>query len=83
MPPTCEEIWNEKLELIEEATRHGYWRYGSEVKEVYKRDDGTYWSVGYRRSTDGETNELRDGLATIFQVWPKTRAVTVYEDKPD
>lgn len=81
MEPTCYDIWNEKLEKVS-STSDPSWRHGCYMEEVYKREDETYWSVGYRRSTDGETNELREGLATIFQVWPKSRMVTVYENHP-
>lgn len=52
-------------------------------KEVYHREaDDTYWQVSYRMSTDGETNELRDGLAPIVSVYPHEIKTTVYKPEP-
>ncbi len=55
------------------------WRHGSYVTEVFRREsDSTFWKATYRLSTDGETNELREGLARIDQVEPYTVQVTKY-----
>jgi hypothetical protein len=69
--PTCEELWNEELGDAIWQDADPSWRHGCYINEVYKREsDGTYWRASYRRSTDGETNELREGTAKIVQVEP-------------
>ncbi len=56
------------------------WRHGFYRTSVYHREtDGTYWSACYRVSTCGETNELREGTASILQVVPKQVTTTIYE----
>lgn len=58
------------------------WRHGSYITEVYKREeDDTYWMAQYRLSTDGETDELREGFAVIQQCWPKTITTVAYTTK--
>lgn len=57
------------------------WRHGSYVTEVYKAEDGSFWRVNYRRQTNGEYNELRDGGYTIEEVEPYERTVTEYRKK--
>jgi len=82
-PPTCEDLFNE--EGFESVHREDdtSWRHGSYVFEVYHRlADDTYWSASYRQSTDGETNELREGFADIGQVEPYTKTVTAYRPIP-
>ncbi len=67
--PTNENIWNEELTQVLEFSRP--WRHGELVADVYKREeDSTYWRVEFCRSSDGETNELREGNATITRVRP-------------
>ena len=79
--PTCKQLCNEDLELIEHKVDDG-WRHGFYVTRIYQRDeDGTFWRASYRMSTDGETNELREGLARIAQVFPREKTVTIYETK--
>jgi hypothetical protein len=79
--PTCKQLFNEELPLADRKTDDS-WRHGVRVTEVYRRDeDGTFWQAKYRLSTDGETNELRDGDAQIVQVFPREINVTVYESK--
>lgn len=81
IPPTCEQPYNEELKLIDRKTDDS-WRHGSYVTAIYRRDeDGTFWRTMYRLSSDGETNELREGLAKIKQVFPKEVTVTIYEPK--
>jgi len=47
------------------------WRHGCYVADVFVREsDSTYWQADYRLSSDGETNELREGTADIMQVKP-------------
>lgn len=77
--PTCEQLSDEELECV--ATHSDTsWRHGTRETHVFKREtDGTFWEAKFRLSTDGETNELREGLAKIRQVFPKEKTVTVYE----
>lgn len=77
--PTCEQLLNE--EGLESVWREvdDSWRHGSYVAEVFKRhSDDTFWMASYRLSTDGETNELREGLADISQVVPQEKTVITY-----
>ncbi len=80
--PTCQQICDEELDdpvLVEDDTswRHGYHRYAV----YHRKEDNTFWSVNYRASTDGETNELREGTAKITEVTPVQKTITVYEEK--
>lgn len=57
------------------------WRHGCYMSQVFKREaDNTFWKVHYRRSADGETNELSEGMATVLQVFQHTETVTVYKE---
>lgn len=59
------------------------WRHGCDIYEVFQRlEDDTYWAVNYRLSTDGETNELRQGECDITQVRPVATTVIKYEAVP-
>jgi len=80
--PTCEQIINEELgEPIQ--TKNDPWRHGVTTTEVYHRkEDDTFWQVLYCVSSDGETNDLREGYATIMQVWPYEVMVTKYKTIP-
>lgn len=81
--PTQEELWNEELELVEHDASDS-WRHGCNITEVYKREsDSTYWQVEYQKSTDGETNGLREGNYTINRVYPKQVTTTVYSTKEE
>ncbi len=87
VPPTCEELleatWGDSFDLkVVERNFDDDWRHGGTAREVFHRPaDNTYWLATYRKSTDGETNELREGDALIAQVWPEeypaVRYVTV------
>lgn len=78
--PTCDEIWNEELKQVERNVDDG-WRHGVYVSEVYYRtSDNTYWNASYQRSTDGETNGLREGDADISQVEPFTYTAKGYRN---
>jgi hypothetical protein len=80
--PTCEELWNEELELVKEDLAH--WRHGTHKNQVYYReDDSTYWRASFRESTDGETNGLREGDASIEQVYPKTIQTIIFSSEKD
>ncbi len=69
--PTCEEIFDELLEFIKQTISRE-WRHGVHREEVYfRKSDNTYWGVAYSVSTDGETHDLREGDADIYQVEPK------------
>lgn len=77
--PTCEELFDEVHGGPVSREDDASWRHGSYRTEVYHRkSDDTFWMAKYRVSTDGETNELREGLASIDQVWPKHVTKTVY-----
>ena len=69
--PTCEQLFDDDgVKSVKLTTTKG-WRHGTDNEEIFHRiADDTYWSVGYRVSTDGETHELREGTATIFKVKP-------------
>jgi hypothetical protein len=59
------------------------WRHGNRYRVVWKREsDSTYWGTSFRVSTDGETNDLRDGLAQIYQVVPVEKTIVVREWSP-
>lgn len=78
--PTCKQIWDEELgwpvHESDDMIRHGVYH-----EEVYHRkEDDTYWYVGYRIENDGDFNELRDGTASDpVQVYPKEVMTVVYE----
>lgn len=77
--PTCEELFDDELGDPVFREDDASWRHGSYRTEVYSRpSDGTYWCAKYRVSSDGETNELREGLAQIVQVWPTQVTITKY-----
>ena len=80
--PTCEQLFNEELKSVKLTTTPG-WRHGTDREEIfYRKEDDSYWSVGYRVSTDGETHELREGTATIFKVKPvKVEVIDYVVDK--
>ncbi len=75
--PTCEQLFDrEGYYQVERKVDDG-WRHGVYVTEVYLREwDRSYWMATYRLSTDGETNELREGLADIQQVSPREITTT-------
>lgn len=78
--PTCEQLCEE--DGFERVHREAdpSWRHGSYVTDVYRRTkDNTYWQASYCLSGDGETNELREGLADILQVVPVQKTITAYE----
>ncbi len=80
--PTCDEICNELLTEISSEAQTG-WRHGVDKYNVYHREsDNTYWGVSFRLSTDGETNELREGTAQISRVYPRTVIKTDYYLNP-
>ncbi len=80
--PTCKQLMNEELETVL-RTSDDSWRHGSYITEVFFRDtDSTYWEAYYRRSGDGETNELREGSATITRVYPEQVTTTIYVASP-
>ncbi len=80
--PTCEQLsesWRTDDFASADRVADDSWRHGSRVTEVFHRvADDTYWKAYYRLSTCGETDELRDGDASICQVWPKEIVTTTY-----
>lgn len=77
--PTCQEIYDELLGDPVHTEDDASWRPGFYRTSVYFREeDKTYWMVGYRQSTCGETNELREGTAEITQVEPYEITTTAY-----
>jgi hypothetical protein len=81
--PTCEELLEEDgLDMVHRES-DASWRHGTYEYRVYHRvADDTYWSAAFRLSTDGETNELREGTAEINQVVPQQEMVTTYVKAP-
>lgn len=80
--PTCQEIWDEELGDPISINHDASWRHGAYITDVYKREsDNTYWEVHYRRSTDGETNELEEGIAHISEVEPYEVKTIKYRKK--
>jgi hypothetical protein len=77
--PSCDELADGTgFASVKRATADS-WRHGSYISEIFHRiADDTYWQADYRLSTDGETNELREGHALIAQVKPEQQTVTVY-----
>jgi len=58
------------------------WRHGVTVTQVFRdSEEGKYWQVVYNKSTDGETNGLRDGDYFINEVEPYDEVVTRYRRK--
>lgn len=81
--PTCGELNDE--DGVEQVYRHSdaSWRHGTRETVVFRREsDGTFWRARFRLSTDGETNELRDGDAKISRVYPHTVTAIEYRDTP-
>jgi hypothetical protein len=79
--PTCEELFDIDPTLFTMVERQvdPSWRHGVYMSDVYRRlSDDTYWCAEYRKSTDGETHELRDGIAAIEQVFPRQITKTEY-----
>ena len=84
LAPTLSELWDcdqEKLQLIFSDTVDK-WRWGTIERDIYRRlSDDTYWSIYYRMSSDGETNEFRDGETEVTQVYPTTKVIIEYVEK--
>lgn len=79
--PTCEDLFEQDgfKDVHREADTS--WRHGAYISEVFLREsDNTYWMANYRLSTDGETNELREGTAEIVQVEPFEKTITDYRE---
>lgn len=80
--PSCEALAEEEYPSVYRFA-DDTWRHGSRVTQVFHRaEDDTYWQAEYRLSTDGETNELTEGLATITRVYPYQITVTKYKKEP-
>jgi CO/xanthine dehydrogenase Mo-binding subunit len=80
--PTCEQLFDSDPAIFELVSRKtdDSWRHGCYVTAVYRRlADETFWSASYRLSSDGETNELREGHAAIAQVTPRSVTQIVYD----
>lgn len=87
--PTCEQINDGdgflRLRVNQEPWRQNRepWRHGNYITAIFMREsDNACWKVQYALSTDGETNELREGTAQISQCWPYEKTVTDYGDTP-
>jgi hypothetical protein len=77
--PTCEQLINEDRLKSVLRIADDSWRHGAYITQVfYRESDGTYWQAKYRLSTDGETDELAEGLAFIIQVEPYEVKTTAY-----
>lgn len=74
--PTCAQLYGEDGDatqgyVLVHTVNDPSWRHGLRVTGTYLRQsDSTYWSAHYRLSTNGETNELAEGLADIYEVEP-------------
>ncbi len=80
--PTCDQLLEEEGVTLVERVDDATWRHGCYRTDIYHRpDDDTYWRASYRVSTDGETNELREGSADIVRVWPVVKPTTIYVTK--
>lgn len=81
--PTCDELFNDEGVKSVLCEADASWRHGSYITEVFQREaDGTFWEAFYRKSGDGETNELREGTASIRRVYPFETTVTRYAAQP-
>lgn len=89
--PTIEEIkrgWQEDNEdivaVLDEADPS--WRHGCYMTTIFRRlSDGTFWSVSWQKSGDGEYNSLRDGDcydSDVSQVWPHEVTTIEYRSVP-
>lgn len=77
--PTQEHLLEEDGLKIVSRISDASWRHGTYETQVFHREkDDTFWQVVFRLSTDGETNELREGGYTIRQVTPQEKVVIVY-----
>ena len=79
-PPTCEDLWNDKLKSIK-TTVNASWRRPLVSEVFYRQSDDIYWCAEYTRSTDGEYNELKKGTAIIYRVYPEQVTCTQYVKK--
>ena len=80
-PMTCQQICDGELEPVSSHADPS-WRHGCRMTNVYHREsDNTYWEARFRLSTDGECNELREGIANISQVEPFQEMATKYRPK--
>lgn len=89
-PPTAEELLDaidlegdDDTDLRRVDRMSTPWRHGTSETSVFRREsDQTFWQAVYQRSSDGETHGLRDGHATIIQVFPHQVTTTVYRPAP-
>jgi hypothetical protein len=63
-PPTCDQLLDDdgckEVHREDDASwRHGVYRFTVH----HRASDDTYWGASYCVSTDGETHELREGMA--------------------
>ena len=81
MKPSCEQLIEEDqaYEIVAETTV-GKWRWGTVEELVVKHvESGKLYAATYRRSSDGETNGLRENEADICEVKPVEKIVIEYE----
>lgn len=78
VPPTNVQLLEEEsVDVVHSSCTH--WRHGTYESVIFHRpSDATYWCAHYCLSTDGETNELRDGGAHITRVMPVEVMSTQY-----
>ena len=77
--PTKEQFLEEDGLKIVSRISDASWRHGTYETHVFHREtDNTFWQVVFRLSTDGETNELREGGYQVKQVTPQEKIVVVY-----
>lgn len=75
--PTCEDLMD--LDPVYRESDPG-WRHGTYEFQVFEWGN-TFWAASFRLSVDGETNELREGYADLFEVEPEEITVVRYKRK--
>lgn len=82
--PSCEDLWEENEFEEVDTIIVDEWRWGNVYETIYRDrripedQPPVYWAASYRRSTDGETHELREGDAVIYRVRPVEKTVTTW-----
>ncbi len=81
--PTAEEMLEEEGLKSVHREADDSWRHGAYIYQVFYREaDNTYWAASYDLSSDCETHGLRDGTASITQVYPREVTTITYVSKP-
>ncbi len=76
------DLWRNDYLVSVEREVDDSWRHGSDIYEVFRDEDGRFWSVQYRKSGDGEYNSLREAdCDDPIEVFPHKVIVETIEYK--